>query len=243
MGTMTEFNKSKWAKAEFSEEYIENSDIYIVERRRLLEILRSFYNHFINNKPKINFLDLGCGDGIIAHELLKVNNSMSTTLIDGSENMLNKARMRLNGFNHTHFIKASFQEIIDKNLVQGNFDFIVSSLAIHHLTMDEKKALFRSIYSHLDTDGYFLNIDVVLAPTDALERWYLLLWKEWIDERKAFLKIEGNYFNEIIQKYKDPVNDKPDTLDAQIGALKSIGFKDVDCFYKYGIFTMYGGKK
>lgn len=240
---MTEFNKSKWAKAEFSQEYIENSDIYIVERRRLLEILRSFYNHFINNKPKINILDLGCGDGIITHELLKVNNSISTTLIDGSEDMLNKARKRLNGFNHTHFIKASFQEIIDKNLVQGNFDFIVSSLAIHHLTMDEKKALFRSIYSHLDTDGYFLNIDAVLAPTKALERWYLLLWKEWIDERKTFLKIEGNYFEEIIQRYKDLVENKPDTLDAQIGALKFIGFKDVDCFYKYGIFTMYGGKK
>lgn len=26
---MTEFNKSKWAKAEFSQEYIEISDIYI----------------------------------------------------------------------------------------------------------------------------------------------------------------------------------------------------------------------
>ena len=109
--------------------------------------------------------------------------------------------------------------------------------------MDEKKAIFRSIYSHLDTDGYFLNIDAVLAPAKALERWYLLLWKEWIDERKTFLKIEGNYFEEIIQRYKDLVENKPDTLDAQIGALKFIGFKDVDCFYKYGIFTMYGGKK
>ena len=240
---MTEFNESKWAKAEFSQEYIENSDIYIVERRRLLEILRSFYNHFINNKPKINFLDLGCGDGIITHELLKVNNSMSTTLIDGSENMLNKAKKRLNGFNHTHFIKASFQEIIDKNLVQGNFDFIVSSLAIHHLTMDEKKALFWSIYSHLDTDGYFLNIDVVLAPTKSLERWYLLLWKEWIDERKKSLGISGNYFDDIIRRYKDNKDNKPDTLGDQLDALKAIGYKDVDCYYKYGIFTMFGGRK
>lgn len=240
---MTEFNKSKWTKAAVAQEYRENADVYIVERRRLLEILSSFYKHFINNKPKINVLDLGCGDGIITHELLKVNDSISTTLIDGSEDMLNKARERLNGFNHTHFIKASFQEIIDRNLVQGNFDFIVSSLAIHHLTMDEKIALFRSIHSHLNIDGYFLNIDVILAPTETLERWYLLLWKEWIDERKTFLKIEGNSFEDIIQTYKDNAENKPDTLDAQINTLKSIGFKDADCFYKYGIFTMYGGKK
>jgi tRNA (cmo5U34)-methyltransferase len=35
----------------------------------------------------------------------------------------------------------------------------------------------------------------------------------------------------------------PDTLAAQLNALQTIGFEDVDCFYKYGIFTMYGGKK
>ncbi|MGE5893793.1 MAG: class I SAM-dependent methyltransferase [bacterium] len=240
---MTEFNKSQWAKPEFTQEYRDSADVYIVERRRLLEMLKSFYKHFIGNKPNSNILDLGCGDGIVIYELLKIDNSIEATLIDGSEDMLNKAKDRLKDFGNLHFIRASFQEILNKDTVPQSYDLIVSSLAIHHLTMEEKTALFRTIYSHLNVDGCFLNIDVVLAPSDALEKWYLLLWKQWIDERKSFLGIEDSQFDDIAGRYKDNTDNKPDTLDMQLNALQTIGFKDVDCFYKYGIFTMYGGKK
>lgn len=240
---MTEFNKSQWAKPEFTQEYRDSADVYIVERRRLLEMLKSFYKHFIGNKPNSNILDLGCGDGIVIYELLKIDNSIEATLIDGSEDMLNKAKDRLKDFGNLHFIRASFQEILNKDTVPQSYDLIVSSLAIHHLTMEEKTALFRTIYSHLNVDGCFLNIDVVLAPSDALEKWYLLLWKQWIDERKSFLGIEGSQYDDIAGRYKDNTDNKPDTLDMQLNALQTIGFKDVDCFYKYGIFTMYGGKK
>ncbi len=111
---MTEFNKSNWAKTEFTEEYRENADIYIVERRRLLEILKSFFKHFMGDKEGKNILDLGCGDGIITHELLKINEPISATLIDGSEDMLNKAKERLKEFNNIDYIQASFQEILDR---------------------------------------------------------------------------------------------------------------------------------
>lgn len=240
---MTEFNKSQWAKAEFTQEYRDSADVYIVERRRLLEIMKSLYGHFIGNKPNNNVLDLGCGDGIVIQELLKIDNSIAATLIDGSKDMLNKAKDRLEDFRNIHFIQASFQEILNKNIVLQRYDFIVSSLAIHHLTMEEKTALFRTIYSYLNVGGYFLNIDVILASSDALEQWYLLLWKQWIDERKSSLGIESDHYDDIIRRYKDNTDNKPDTLDAQLYALQTIGFKDVDCFYKYGIFTMYGGKK
>jgi tRNA (cmo5U34)-methyltransferase len=240
---MTEFNKSQWAKPEFTQEYRDSADVYIVERVKLLEILRSFYKHFIGNKPSHNVLDLGCGDGIVIYELLKIDTSIEATLIDGSEDMLNKAKDRLKDFENIRFIQASFQEILNKNNTLQKYDFIVSSLAIHHLTMEEKTALFRTIYSHLNVDGYFLNIDVVLAPSDTLEQWYLLLWKQWIEERKSFLGIEGSHYDDIIRRYKDNNDNKPDTLAAQLNALLTIGFEDVDCFYKNGIFTMYGGGK
>lgn len=240
---MAGFNKSQWAKAEITQEYRDGADVFIVERRRLLEILKSFYRHFIGNKSENNVLDLGCGDGIVMHELLKTDNQITATLIDGSEDMVNKAKERLKDFKNIQFVQASFQEILEKNIILQNYDFIVSSLAIHHLTMDEKTALFGTIYSHLKIDGYFLNIDVILAPSNTLEQWYLSLWKQWISERKSFFGIEGDRYDDIIRRYKDNTDNKPDTLDAQLNALRDIGFKDIDCFYKYGIFTMYGGRK
>lgn len=240
---MTDFEKSLWAKAEFAQEYRDSADIYIVERRRLIDILKSFYRHFIGDKTNGNVLDLGCGDGIVMYELLKIDNSIEATLIDGSEDMLNKAKDRLKDFKNPHFIRASFQEIFNKDITLQRYDFIVSSLAIHHLTMEEKTALFGTIYSYLNVGGYFLNIDVILAPSDALEQWYLLLWKQWMDERKSFLGIEGSHYDGIIRRYKENTDNKPDTLAMQLNALHTIGFKDVDCFYKYGIFTMYGGRK
>jgi tRNA (cmo5U34)-methyltransferase len=240
---MTEFNKSQWAKAEFTQEYRENADMYIMDRRRLLDILKSFYKHFMGKKPGANVLDLGCGDGIITNEILKIDPYIKAILIDASVDMLNKAKENLKGFKKIHFIKASFQEILDKGIIHQNLDFIISSLAIHHLTMKEKIALFKRIFSFLKVDGYFLNIDVILAPTEALEQWYFSLWNNWIEERKKSLGIEGNYYNDIIRRYKDNKDNKPDTLDSQLNVLKSVGFKDVDCFYKYGIFTIYGGKK
>jgi tRNA (cmo5U34)-methyltransferase len=240
---MTEFDKSQWMKPEFAQEYRDSADVYIVERRRLLETLKSFYGHFIGNKPSNRVLDLGSGDGIIISELLKIDNFIDATLIDGSEDMLNKAKDLLKDFKNVHFIRASFQEILNKNIALKKYDFIVSSLAIHHLTMQEKTALFKAIYAHLDIGGHFLNIDVILAPSNALEQWYLLLWKQWIEERKSSLGIEGKHYDDIIRRYKDNTDNKPDTLEAQLDALQTIGFKDVDCFYKYGVFTMYGGKK
>lgn len=240
---MAEFNKSQWAKAEITQEYRDGADVFIVERVRLLEILKSFYSHFIGNKSENNVLDLGCGDGIVMHELLKTDNSIVATLIDGSEDMVNKAKERLKDFKNIQFIQASFQEILEKNIILQNYDFIVSSLAIHHLTLNEKTALFKNIYSHLKSNGYFLNIDVILAPSNTLEQWYLSLWKQWISERKSFFGIEGDRYDDIIRRYKDNTDNKPDILDAQLNTLKAIGFNDVDCFYKYGIFTIYGGRK
>jgi len=174
---MTDFEKTNWSKPEFTQQYRDNAEIFIVERKRMFDILRSFYKHFLKDRGMNNILDLGCGDGILTYELLRTDVSISATLVDGSEDMLNKAKERLAGFKNINYIKLSFQEILEKNTIQQKFDFVISSMAIHHLTMNEKKALFGNIYSYLNEGGCFVNIDVILAPAESLEQWYLRLWQ------------------------------------------------------------------
>ncbi|MDH4028296.1 MAG: class I SAM-dependent methyltransferase [Nitrospirota bacterium] len=239
---MTEFAGSNWARPEFAKQYRDNADIYIVERQRMLGIMRSFYRHFLSGR-KNNVLDLGCGDGIITHNLLEVDNAISATLVDASSDMLDKARERLRGFRSIDFMQASFQDIMVKDLPERGYDLVVSSMAIHHLTQDEKKKLFNIIHTWLKPGGLFLNIDVVIAPAGALEDWYMKIWEEWMDNKRKELGAFDESSSEVIKRYKAAGENRPDTLDDQLNALRKIGFRDVDCYYKYGIFTVFGGKK
>ncbi|RJQ49078.1 MAG: class I SAM-dependent methyltransferase [Nitrospiraceae bacterium] len=240
---MTQFNESQWALPEFSREYRDNADIFIVERKRLFEIMKSFYRYFIYSREQKSILDLGCGDGIITHNLLEIDASISATLVDPSSDMMSKARERFSGYNNINFVQASFQDLLKSDIIPRDFDFIVSSMAIHHLDMDNKKRLFNFIFIHLKKGGYFMNIDTVLPPADNLEHWYFRMWNEWVDNKKNALGLERDIFSDLTRRYKDAAENKPDTLEDQLNALRDIGFKGLDCFYKYGIFSVFGGKK
>jgi tRNA (cmo5U34)-methyltransferase len=209
----------------------------------MLSLLQSFYIHFVRDGSPKAVLDLGCGDGVVTSVLADADASISATLVDGSADMLAKAKERLRGLKNARYIHANFQELIREDRLDRDFDLIASSLAIHHLSMEEKTALFKRAYDRLRPGGHFVNIDVVLAPNEPLEQWYLSLWKDWIKERKRVLEIGGDKYEEIVEQYKDNRDNQPDTLDSQLDAMRRDGFHDVDCYYKYGIFTMFGGRK
>ncbi len=238
---MSNFDKSHWSDSRFAQEYRDQADGYVPERKILIGITQSLYRHLVRGSRPRRILDLGCGDGFMVQELLKADSDIDVTLVDGSQEMLDAAQNRLAGFERLHSIRASFQSLLAQDPLQGTFDFILSSLAIHHLIMPEKEALFRYVYRHLNPNGFFLNIDVVLSPADDLEQWYLALWKDWIDTHAA--NSQKALLLPVPQRYKDNADNVPDRLLPQLQALEGIGFKNVDCFYKYGIFAMFGGGK
>ena len=64
-----------------------------------------------------------------------------------------------------------------------------------------------------------------------------------MDEKKVSLGIDRDLFSDVTRRYKAYDENKPDTLDSQLNALRDIGFCEVDCFYKYGVFAVFGGKR
>lgn len=240
---MTKFEESFWADEEFSSNYLENADIYIVERRKMIKMISSFFVHY-SHGDKINLLDLGSGDGVLTEALFKVNNKIHATLVDGSETMLEKAKERLGTQQNLSFVEADFQEILDGKVEFGQFDFCISAHAIHHLEMNDKESLFRFIHRHLTTGGKFINADVVLPPSTEIEEWYFVIWKQWMQNMMDKLDVRDEKPEDVIKKFKDPLStNSPDTLEAQLIALKNAGFSDVDCYYKNGIFALFGGIK
>ncbi len=242
---MTDFKDTEWSGEEVVKWYLKEADMRVVDRRRQIEILKSFYKHFIGVGKASRVLDLGCGDGIITQELFELDDSISVTLVDGSDHMLEMARTRLASHENTRFIRMSFQELLKDGSVVGlqDFDLVFSSLAIHHLAGDEKKSLFKYIYSHLRDGGCFVNIDIILSPSKTLEEWYLDIWRDWMGARQREYGIEDDFEDATRRYLKDDHYSQLSTLGDQIDALKDVGFKDVDCLYKHGIFSIYAGRK
>lgn len=241
---MSDFNKSAWADNTFAQNYLDKADIYIVERRKMFWYVSSLVSHFCHGKQDIGLLELGCGDGALTEELLKTNTDASATLLDGGEGMLEKARERLKGYPNTTFIQATFQDLLGGKTRLETYDFIVSSMAIHHLEMDEKASLFRLMASRLRPGGFFVDVDVVLPPSEELEEWYFAMWKDWLAVMMSRYNIHDELPEDLIRRYKDPSSmNKPDALENQLRALELAGFVDVDCYFKNGVFVVFGGKK
>ena len=85
---MPDFENSRWANGRFAQEYRDQADGYIPERRSLIAITQSLYKHLVRGNAPRRILDLGCGDGLMVQELLKVDPNIDATLVDGSKEML-----------------------------------------------------------------------------------------------------------------------------------------------------------
>ena len=239
---MTDFSDTNWADSEFAKEYLDNAEAYVPFRQEMLKVLALYYRNFILEKESRCVLDLGCGDGVLSRIVLGLDEKASITLVDGSQEMLDQAAERLGSQANLSYLESSFQDLVKNDPIEGFFDLVMSSLAIHHLSGEDKVSLYEYIYGRLNPGGYFINIDVVLAPTDELEAWYMQVWEEWIERRKAEGKTDRD-FSDIIRRYKENTDNVPDTLSFQLKTLEKIGFAQVDCFYKHGVFVIFGGRK
>ena len=240
---MTESEMRQWGRKDFSQKYLDIVDIFIIGRRDSLEILKSFYSHRVKKGNPTRILDLGCGDGVLTRELLSVDQNIAATLVDGSEDMLGQARQSLASATDFSFIQATFQELIAGNVELPQFDLTVSSLAIHHLTTEQRKYLFRLIFKHLADDGHFINIDTVRSPTDTIEQWYLKLWREGVEVQKPSPEVTDKFATMLAGYLEAEHYARIDTLQNQMAGMRQAGFQDVECFYKRVMFAMYGGRK
>lgn len=238
---MSEFKNTRWADEKFSKMYRDAADIYMPFRRQFFEVTKSLYSYYFSGIAETRFLDLGCGDGSFAEELLKNFSPAKVTLTDGSVDMLETAKKRLSNISNVEYIEAGFQTIVHSDILKGPFDFVFSSFAIHHLPFKEKKLLYSSIYDLLSQGGCFVHNDVIAPQSRRIEDWYLSIWREWIDRFPDKKKIEG--MEVIPEKYRESPDDFPDPLETHIELLRETGFSDVDCYFKYGIFALFGGFK
>lgn len=224
--------------------YIDSADIVVIERRRLVKILFDLYRYRFNDKNRLVLLDIGCGDGILSGYIQRNSPENTFFLLDGSCKMLEKAKQNIQGPN-VFYIHQTFEEYISSEADDAHYDFVYSANAIHHLDLFAKSRLYEKIFRELKKGGLFVNIDPVLPSSELSEQWQFNMWRDWMNEallNKGLSDHKGKYDDFPLQ-YKMKSENKPGSLFDQLQALNKAGFENVDCFYKYSIFAIFGGTK
>jgi tRNA (cmo5U34)-methyltransferase len=206
---------------------------YDRQRRQLIPCFDDFYGMALSlvesdlSAPRI--LDLGAGTGLFSGMVAQKHPNAKLTLIDLSDKMLEGARERFNTSADVHYIVDDYSTY---TFDEESFDFVVSSLSIHHLTHPAKRKLFAAIHRMLRKGGIFVNADQVQANTPRTDAYYRQCWLTSIHQ--SGLSIEA--INASIERRKMDRNAKPQE---QLDWLKQAGFAESDCLYKHLDFAVF----
>jgi len=207
-------------------------------------------------QPIENFLDLGCGDGILGATILGEYPSAQGVFVDFSEPMLEQAREGLTEYsNQIVFENLDYGDSAWVNKMQaygdalsvskGPFDAIVSGYSIHHQPDSRKRQVYQEIYSLLKPNGWFINIEHVASASqlniDLFENHYVTA-RYAIEKNNAGIRTK----EEIAEEYTNRPDAAANILlstEIQCEWLREIGYEEVDCYFRVYELAIFGGRK
>ncbi|HVU73985.1 MAG TPA: class I SAM-dependent methyltransferase [Mycobacteriales bacterium] len=179
-------------------------------------------------------LDLGAGTGLLSAHVRAAVPGARLHLVDGSEQMLAGATARLAHAAHPPIV-VEVRDLAGA-LPDGPFDAVVSSLAIHHLADDDKRALFVRIADVLVDGGVFVHLEQVRGPDDVREEWYA-------DAHERSARASGSDDEEWAGAVERMRADRSATLDSQLEWLRVANFFLSDVVAKDWRFVVYAAWK
>ena len=165
-------------------------------------------------------LDIGSGGGRLLALVKAARPEAQFVGLDFSPTMLEAARKRFAGDSSVAIVAHDFTDPLRP---LGDFDCVVSSFAIHHVLHERKRSLYAEIFGLLLPGGVFCNLEHVSSSTTKLH--------------EEFLKKL-----QISPEQEDPSNKLLD-VETQLAWLREIGFRDVDCHWKWRELALLAGNK
>jgi putative AdoMet-dependent methyltransferase len=110
--------------------------------------------------PVSTVVDLGCGTG---NTSALIHTAKHTICVDISPKMMELARPKLAHLSSVELVQADLLEFFDE---PREFDRLISTYAVHHLTEDEKGALLQCVASSLTPGGIAVFGDLMFADRD-----------------------------------------------------------------------------
>jgi tRNA (cmo5U34)-methyltransferase len=188
-------------------------------------------------KPEAKtILDLGCGAGNYTLKMLSKVPNLNCTLVDLSQNMLDKAKERVSEITSSK-VQTIQGDIRDIELPKNHFDIILAGAVLHHLREDSDwEMVFQKLYDSLTPGGCFLISDLVIQDHPEVNQ---LVWKMYADYLNQH---GGSAYQQKVFDYIEK-EDTPRSMTYQLDVMKKIGFSSTEILHKNACFGAFGGVK
>lgn len=189
---------------------------------------------YLPERPFHSILELGSGTGNLT--VLAANKWPEAKLhaVDISPESLDVCKTRLAERAGMTYVVSDFRDL---QFQPEHFDLVISSISIHHLNASEKQTLFKQVNQWLGPSGVFSYVDQFASVTAELSEKQLANWKN--------IAFAAGSSEEEWQMWMEHAaeHDHHDTLADQMAWLGVAGFTDIDCPWRYLLWTMLQGHK
>ncbi|MEK6622684.1 MAG: class I SAM-dependent methyltransferase [Planctomycetota bacterium] len=201
---------------------IGNNYLYHYDIHRCIH--KMLAGHFFQ-KP-FSLLDLGCGDASFITNTLKGTTVSRYYGIDLSEVALKEAAKNLAG---SDFEPTLVCGNVAENIVglQEDFDAIVCGYSLHHLTIQEKEAVFSNCRRILREGGLILIYDIVRKRNESRDEY---LYRYWNISERCWTNISKEEI--ALLKAHAMESDFPEDMDYFLNQARKYGFKRLETPYQ-----------
>lgn len=230
---MTDRTIAAYSAPERVAAYDANMEIMHPNRARMIEVAIEVLP-FPPDTP-LRAIDLGAGTGYFTARLLDRYPRATITALDGASAMIDLARARLGDrADRVRFVEGDFRRLEDLVPEAGACDVVVSSYALHHLCLDDKRALALQAWRLLREGGWLLNADLIVADAPEFEDRIQALRVEGIIRRAKGRDArfpDAITTRHLLDQLEAEDGDQPLTLAQDLDALRSAGFRAVHPFW------------
>jgi len=207
----------------------------------MVQVMHDFISQIFSLNDSLLIQDIGCGTGIDSIPLLEFYKNATLQAWDLQKNMqgifelnADKKNIGKQRFNYTilDYRKSSLQE--------NYFNLTISGYCIHHYNLFDKKIFFERVYENTKPEGYFILKDLVNYKSPELTKYSHEFDINFIEN--SFKEMGNNVspsektsLKQLSENWVYHMNNENilDTAEVQMEIMKNIGFREVECVYKY----------
>ncbi len=152
----------------------------------------------VMTKEKAKILDIGFGTAVLTSKIYEKGFEIWGQ--DFSEKMIETAKEKMP---NAHLYLGDIKDGLKSELKNNQYDFILSTYALHHLEDEEKVLLINELKSYLKEDGLIVVGDVAFRSRDKLNKCRINAGDKW-DSDEIYMvadelreKVEGLSYEEI----------------------------------------------